>query len=238
MIIKMEDLVAIYTKEEERRRRRNMALLAEGVLFADINTAYIDEGVVIGKGAYIGPCVTLEGSTVIGEDCRILQNTRIKNSDIGRGTLVEQSVITDSQVGEDSAIGPFAYLRPDSKIGDHVKVGDFVEVKNSSIGNRSKASHLTYIGDSDVGEDVNLGCGIVFVNYDGKNKHRSTVGNGAFIGCNVNIISPVNVGDRAYIAAGTTVTKDVPEGALSVGRVKERNIEGWVDIAGLLKKKK
>jgi bifunctional UDP-N-acetylglucosamine pyrophosphorylase/glucosamine-1-phosphate N-acetyltransferase len=113
-------------------------------------------------------------------------------------------------------------------------VGDFVEVKNSSLGRGSKASHLTYIGDSDVGDNVNLGCGVVFVNYDGKSKHRSTVRDGAFIGCNVNIVSPVTVGEGAYVAAGTTLTRDVPEGALAVGRAKERNIDGWVARRGLL----
>ena len=233
----MDNLNEKYLADETARRERNLLLVSKGVIFADINTAYIGENVRISPGAYIGPCVTLEGSTDIGENCRILQNCRISNSVIGNGTVIEQSVILDSSVGKNSSIGPFAYLRPGSKIGDNVKVGDFVEVKNSSIGNRSKASHLTYVGDADVGEDVNLGCGIVFVNYDGKNKFRSTVGDGAFIGCNVNLIAPVDIGDGAYIGAGTTVTRDVPEGALSVGRSKEKILEGWVERSGLLKER-
>jgi bifunctional UDP-N-acetylglucosamine pyrophosphorylase/glucosamine-1-phosphate N-acetyltransferase len=224
-----------YQTEENDRRARNLAFASKGVAFADLNTAYIGENVKIGRGAFIGPCVCLEGDTEIGEDCRILQNSRISNSKIGRGATVEQSVILDSVIGEKSKIGPFAYLRPGSKIGNEVKIGDFVEVKNSSFGDRSKASHLSYIGDADVGEDVNLGCGVVFVNYDGRNKFRSKVGDCAFVGCNANIISPVTIEDAAYVAAGTTVTKDVPAGALSVGRSKERILEGWVKRRGLLK---
>ena len=233
----LDNMKEKYLADEAARRERNLDFASKGVTFVDISTAYIGDDVLISPGVFIGSCVNLEGKTEIGENCRILQNCRISNSKIGAGAVIEQSVILSSSVGENSEIGPFAYLRPGSNIGANVKVGDFVEVKNSSIGDRSKASHLTYIGDADIGENVNLGCGIVFVNYDGKDKHRSTVGNGAFIGCNVNLISPVNVGDGAYIAAGTTVTKDVPGGALSVGRKKEEIIEGWVERRGLLKKR-
>ena len=150
---------------------------------------------------------------------------------------IQTSVVLESQVGAKSKVGPFAYLRPKSIIGKECKVGDFVEVKNSSFGDGSKASHLTYIGDSDVGRDVNIGCGVVFVNYDGSQKHRSTVGDGAFIGCNTNLVSPVKVEDGAYIAAGSTVTKDVPEDALCVARAKQKNIEGWAAKRGLYNKK-
>jgi bifunctional UDP-N-acetylglucosamine pyrophosphorylase/glucosamine-1-phosphate N-acetyltransferase len=139
------------------------------------------------------------------------------------------SVLTECAVGEGSTVGPFAYLRPDADVGKNVKIGDFVEIKNSRIGDGTKVSHLTYVGDSDLGENINLGCGVVFVNYDGREKHRSVVGEGAFIGCNVNIVSPVNVGENAYIAAGTTVTTDVPAGSLSVGRARTKHIPGWVE---------
>ena len=139
----------------------------------------------------IGPCVRLEGSTVIGKNCKIEQNCRIVDSTIGDGVSIDSSVILDSSVGSETSVGPFAYIRPGSAIGEGCKVGDFVEVKNSNMGNGSKSAHLTYIGDADIGENVNLGCGVVFVNYDGKNKHRSTVGDGCFIGCNVNLVSPV-----------------------------------------------
>jgi bifunctional UDP-N-acetylglucosamine pyrophosphorylase/glucosamine-1-phosphate N-acetyltransferase len=224
----------IYERQEKERLRINLGFAAGGVRFTDIRAAYIDEGASIGAGSLIGPCVVIEGGTRIGENCRIGQNTRIRDSLIGDGAEVEQSVIVESRVGARSKIGPFAYIRPGSAIGEDAKVGDFVEVKNSSLGKGSKASHLTYIGDSDIGDGVNLGCGVVFVNYDGRDKHRSAVGKGAFVGCNANIVSPVSVGEGAYVAAGTTVTADVPDGALAVGRTKQRNLAGWVARRGLL----
>jgi N-acetylglucosamine-1-phosphate uridyltransferase (contains nucleotidyltransferase and I-patch acetyltransferase domains) len=226
-----------YQEQEQKRYEINLKHLSNGVKFIDLKAAYIDDTVMIGKGTWIYPGVILEGSTVIGENCIIGQNTRAVNSTIGNETEVQSSVILDSKVGNNTKIGPFAYLRPNSVIGDHAKIGDFVEVKNSVVGNGSKASHLTYVGDSDIGENVNLGCGVVFVNYDGKNKHRSVVKDGCFVGCNVNLVSPVVVEEGAYVAAGTTVTRDVPKGALCVGRAKERNIEGWVAKRGLLNKK-
>ncbi|WP_312092028.1 UDP-N-acetylglucosamine diphosphorylase [Aminipila sp.] len=224
-------------KLETERLEINKKHLENGVEFVDIRTAYIGPEVSIGKGTVIYPCVVLEGRVIIGVDCVIGQNTRIKDSTIGDRTDIQASVIIESSVGNDTKIGPFAYLRPNSSIGNRCKVGDFVEVKNSSMDDGAKASHLTYIGDSDVGKDVNLGCGVVFVNYDGKNKHRSVIGDGAFIGCNTNLISPVKVEESAYVAAGSTVTKNVPKGALYVARAKEKIIEGWVERRGLLKKK-
>lgn len=226
-----------YLRLENQRFEINKKHLENGVNFVDIRTAYIGEDVIIGKGTTICPCVTLEGRVIIGDDCVIGQNTRIKDSTIGDRTEVQTSVITESKVGCDTKVGPFAYLRPKSDVGNHCKVGDFVEVKNSTMGDGAKASHLTYIGDADVGKDVNIGCGVVFVNYDGTNKHRSSVGDGSFIGCNTNIISPIEIEEGAYIAAGTTVTRNVPKGALCVARVKDKIIEGWVERRGLLKKK-
>jgi bifunctional UDP-N-acetylglucosamine pyrophosphorylase/glucosamine-1-phosphate N-acetyltransferase len=224
-----------YEERAADRLRINLRHAENGVSFVDIGAAYIDARARIGKGSLIGPCAVIEGETHIGEDCYIGQNTRICDSRVGNGAHVEQSVVVESEIGNGARIGPFAYLRPGSRIGDDAKVGDFVEVKNSSLGPRSKASHLTYIGDSDVGADVNLGCGVVFVNFDGNKKHRSVVGDGAFIGCNVNIVSPVVVGDGAYVAAGTTLTKDLPSGALAVGRAKQRVLDGWVKRRGLIK---
>lgn len=157
-----------YEAQEKKRYEINLTHLSKGVKFIDIKAAYIEDSVIIGKGTILYPGVVIEGNTVIGENCVIGQNSRIVNSTIGDETEIQCSVILDSQVGNNTSIGPFAYLRPNSKLGDHVKVGDFVEVKNSSMGNGSKASHLTYVGDSDIGENVNLGCGVVFVNYDGK----------------------------------------------------------------------
>lgn len=223
---------------EAKKIKINKKHEENGVRFLDINAAYIDERAVIGAGTVIYPSVVIEGETKIGENCIIGMCTRIENSTIGDGTNIQNSVITESTVGKDTKVGPFAYMRPGSNVGDNCKVGDFVEIKNSNFGNGSKASHLTYIGDADVGEDVNLGCGVVFVNYDGTNKYRSNVKDGAFIGCNSNLVSPVTVEEGAYVAAGSTVTGDVPEEALYVARSKGRIIEGWVKRRGLIKGRK
>lgn len=227
-----------YEKIERERIERNIAYMENGVKFVDLKMAYIDEGVKIGRGTVIYPCVVLEGDVTIGEDCVIGQNSKIVDSQIGDRTNIQSSVILESTVGRDTKVGPFAYLRPNSKIGDECKVGDFVEVKNSSMGDGAKASHLTYIGDSDVGRNVNLGCGVVFVNYDGSKKYRSVVEDGAFVGCNSNLVSPVHVGKGAYIAAGSTITEDVPDGALYVARSRGTVREGWVEKKGILKKDK
>ena len=225
-----------YKQRKDKWRKIAEKHIEAGVDIFDIDNVYIDEDVRIGKGTVIGPCVRLEGSTVIGKNCKIEQNSRIVNATIGDDVSIDNSVILDSSVGSNTSVGPFAYIRPGSTIGEACKVGDFVEVKNASMGNGSKSAHLTYIGDADIGENVNLGCGVVFVNYDGKNKHRSTVGDGCFIGCNVNLVSPVDVGDGAYIAAGSTVTKDIPKDALSVGRARQKNIENWASQRGLYRK--
>lgn len=231
----MSDLLKKYMDKKEERIRVNLELAEQGVEFIDIENVYIEEGAKIGKGTVVEPGVTIDKDSVVGTNCLIGQNTMLNKAVIGNNTNIRQSVVLESSVGEETNVGPFAYIRPGSKIGNKCKVGDFVEIKNSEMGDGSKASHLTYVGDSDVGKNVNLGCGVVFVNYDGKNKHRSTIGDNSFIGCNVNIVSPVNVSSNAYIAAGTTVTKDVPKGALYVGRAKERTIEGWVEKRGLIK---
>lgn len=228
-----------YKKNEEKKIAINLKHMENGVDFIDINQAYIDETVKIGKGTVIYPCVVLKGETVIGENCLIGQNTRIEDSTIGNGTDIQSSVILESTVGEETHVGPFAYMRPNSHVGSHCKVGDFVEVKNSTLGDGAKSSHLTYIGDSDVGKDVNLGCGVVFVNYNGHSKSRCVVEDGAFVGCNSNLVAPVKVGAKAYIAAGSTVTKDVPAGALRISRVREqKDIEGYVERTGILNKTK
>ena len=227
---------AEYEGMEARRIERNLEYLDAGVVFIDLKAVYIDEGVRIGKGTVIYPCVVLEGDVEIGENCTIGQNTRIKDSIIGNGTSIQSSVILESKVGNETSVGPFAYLRPNSEIGSHCKVGDFVEIKNSRLDDGAKAAHLTYVGDSDVGKKVNLGCGVVFVNYDGSKKYRSVVEDGAFIGCNVNLVSPVHVGKDAYVAAGSTITNDVEDGALYVARSKGKSIEGWVEKRGILKK--
>ena len=225
-----------YMLKRESYRKKALSLMESGVNFVDLDSVYIDDEVQIGKGTFVGPCVTLEGNTFIGENCAIYQNARIVDSKIASGTTVQSSVILSSEVGENTSVGPFAYIRPGSKIGNDCKVGDFVEVKNSTMGDGTKSAHLTYIGDADLGKNINLGCGVVFVNYDGSNKHRSTVGDGAFIGCNSNIVSPVEIGKGAYIAAGTTVTEDVPDDAMAIGRSKQENKQNWSKEKGLYRK--
>lgn len=224
-------------RAEKKRLQRNMKHFDEGVGFVDIKRTYISEEAVIGKGTLLYPDVHIEGDVYIGEDCVIGPGTRISNSAIGDRTTVMNSVILDSRIGCDTSVGPFAYMRPGSSVGDNCKVGDFVEVKNSNIGDGTKAAHLTYIGDADVGKNVNLGCGVVFVNYDGTNKYRSVVEDGSFIGCNSNLISPVKVGKGAYVAAGSNVTEDVPDEALHISRAREVIKEGWAKKSGLFKKK-
>jgi bifunctional UDP-N-acetylglucosamine pyrophosphorylase/glucosamine-1-phosphate N-acetyltransferase len=241
-----------YEAKNERRLERVYALAAAGVTFEDPQTAYIGEEVLIGEGTYVGPFVTIGGKTQIGKDCfigqaayinnskladraRVEQGSRVDESTVGKDSRVLLSVAVESEIGEGCSVGPFANLRPGAKIENGAKIGDFVEVKNSVIGEGTKVSHLTYVGDADLGKDINLGCGVVFVNYDGKEKHRTKVGDGAFIGCNSNLVAPVTVEEKAYIAAGTTVTKRVPAGSLSIARPKEQIIEGWTEARGLLK---
>ncbi|HIQ62689.1 MAG TPA: hypothetical protein IAA66_03765 [Candidatus Avichristensenella intestinipullorum] len=211
------------------RERTNRALMEAGVCLIDPAHTYIDADVTVGAGTVIYPNCTLTGGTVIGEGCTLLPNCRIDASRVGAGTRVESSVLLSCEVGANATVGPFAYIRPQTRVGDGCRVGDFVELKNATIGEGTKISHLTYVGDSDLGRDINLGCGVVFVNYDGKEKHRTTVDDKAFIGCNVNLVSPVHVGREAYIAAGSTVTEDVPGGALAIARQRQTVRPGWVD---------
>lgn len=217
------------------RKRINLFHMENGVTLIDPNTTYIGIDVEIGKDTIVYPNNIIEGKTNIAGNCVILQNSRIKDSIIEEGTEVQSSVILDSRVGKNTTVGPFAYIRPESSIGDSVRIGDFVEIKKSTIGNNTKVSHLTYIGDAEVGERCNFGCGTVVVNYDGKVKHKTTIGNHSFIGCNTNLVSPVNVEDNTYIAAGSTITSEVKEGDLAIARATQKNIEGWVKKKGLMK---
>ena len=223
--------------EAERvlRKRINQFHLDNGVTLIDPNTTYIGVDAIIGKDTVIYPNNIIEGYTKIGEGCTILQNSRIKDSIIEDNVEIQASVILDSKIGKNTTVGPFAYIRPESTIGESVRIGDFVEVKKSSIGNETKVSHLTYIGDAEVGSGCNFGCGTVVVNYDGKKKNKTIIGDHSFIGCNTNLISPVEVQDNTYIAAGSTITSTVEEGDLAVARAKQRNIKGWVKKKGLMK---
>lgn len=217
------------------RKRINNKHLDNGVTIIDPQNTYIGIDVEIGKDTIVYPGNILEGNTKIGSNCILYQNSRIKDSIIEDGTDVQSSVILDSKIGKNTTVGPFAYIRPETTIGNNARIGDFVEIKKSTIGNGTKVSHLTYIGDATVGEECNFGCGTVVVNYDGKVKNNTIIGNHSFIGCNTNLVSPVEVKDNTYIAAGSTITQEVPEGNLSIARAKQRNIPGWVEKKGLMK---
>lgn len=218
--------------ESVMKARINERFMVEGVTIIDPTNTYIESEVEIGRETIIYPGVTIQGKTKIGKNCIIRSNTRIKDSIIYDNVEIESSLIQDSSVGDNSHIGPNAHLRPNSHIGKNVKIGNFVEVKNASIGNNSKAGHLSYIGDATIGHNVNIGCGVVFVNYDGKVKFHTTVGDNAFIGSNSNLVAPIEVKDWGFIAAGSTITKNVEEGALSIARSQQKNILGWVDRKG------
>lgn len=219
------------------RKRINNKHLENGITIIDPNTTYIGIDVEIGQDTIIYPGNVLEGNTTVGKNCILYPNSRINNSIIGENVEIQSSVILESKVGNSTTVGPFAYIRPQSVIGNNVRVGDFVEIKKSTIGNNTKVSHLTYVGDAEVGENCNFGCGTVTVNYDGKNKNKTIIGNNSFIGCNTNLISPVVVEDNTYIAAGSTITNNVKSGELAVARAKQRNIEGWVEKRGFINKK-
>ena len=188
----------------------------------------IAPSVKTGKGSVILSGCILTGDTVIGDGCIIGPNTVLHNVKVGDGTELNNVQGADADVGSDCNIGPFVHIRPNTTLGDRVHLGNFVEVKNSSIDNGTKVSHLTYVGDSDVGKDCNFGCGTVTVNYTGKEKFRTTIGDHCFIGCNTNLVAPVTVGDYGYTAAGSTITEDVPANALAIARAKQVNKESWV----------
>lgn len=228
--------VQLAEAEEILRRRINRRHMENGVTLIDPNSTYIGDDVEIGRDTIIYPGNVIEGNTKIGEGVLLYPNSRISNSIISNNVEIQSSVIIDSQIGERTTVGPFAYIRPESVIGSHARIGDFVEIKKSNIGNNTKVSHLTYIGDAEVGENCNFGCGTVVVNYDGKSKNKTIVGNNSFIGCNTNLVSPVTVEDNTYIAAGSTIVNNVKEGELAIARAKQRNIEGWVAKRGLTNK--
>lgn len=209
-------------------RRINLDHLENGVTLLDPDNTYIGPYVKIERDVTIYPGNVLEGHTTIGEGTILYPNNRIVDSVIGKETQIQSSVILESQVGNRTTVGPFAYLRPGSQIGNNVRIGDFVEVKNAKVGDGTKISHLTYVGDAEVGKNVNVGCGVVFVNYDGKKKQKTIVEDNAFVGCNTNLVAPVRVEKGSYIAAGSTITDDVPQNALAIARARQVNKENWV----------
>lgn len=219
----VNDRVALAEAAQMMKKRINEKHMRNGVTLLDPMNTYIEADVIIGSDTIIEPGVVLKGQTIIGEDCFIGANSEIRDSKIGDRVKVVSSNIEETTMADDSNVGPYSHLRPNSTIGEAVHIGNFVEVKNSVIGKDTKVGHLTYVGDADLGENINVGCGVVFVNYDGQKKYRSTVGDNSFIGCNVNIVAPVDVATNTFLAAGSTITKDVPEGAMGIARARQEN---------------
>ena len=224
----VNDRVVLSQAESVMRKRLAEMHMRNGVTIISPENTYISADAEIGRDTILQPGTMIEGATVIGERCIIGPNSQVVDSHIGDETNITSSVIEESSIGSNTTVGPFAHIRPESNLGNHVKIGNFVEVKKSTIGDGSKSAHLSYIGDAIVGSDVNFGCGTIVVNYDGKKKHTTIVEDKAFIGCNSNLISPVKVGKGAYVAAGSTITKDIPEDSLAIARARQENKDGYV----------
>lgn len=212
------------------RQTKNEELMAAGVTLIDPAATYIGSDVQIGPDTVVHPGAIIEGRTRIGAACEIQAHVRISDSHIGdRVTIKDFCVITQSEIADGASVGPFAHLRPHAKIGESAKVGNFVELKRSTLGARSKANHLAYLGDATVGADVNVGAGTITCNYDGSRKYETIIEDGAFIGSDTQLIAPVRVGAGAYVAAGSSITEDVPAGALGIARSRQANVAGWVE---------
>jgi bifunctional UDP-N-acetylglucosamine pyrophosphorylase/glucosamine-1-phosphate N-acetyltransferase len=212
------------------RQNKNAELMAAGVTIVDPATTYIDGEVEVGPDTVIHPGVLLQGRSKIGSACEIHASVRIADSEIGdRVTVHNFCLILDSQVAEGASVGPFAHLRSATDVGRGAKIGNFVELKKTTFGAGSKASHLSYLGDATIGANVNVGAGTITCNYDGQKKHQTVIEDDAFIGSDSQLIAPVRVGKGAYVGAGSSITEDVPQGALAIGRGRQANIEGWAD---------
>lgn len=225
--IGINDRVALTEATKLLTKRVNEKHMRNGVTFTNADSTYIEVDVEIGSDTIIEGNVYLKGQTKIGNNCFISQGSEIVDSHIADHVKIRQSVIEESEVGSYSDVGPFGHLRPKSILGQHVHIGNFVEVKKSTIGDNTKAGHLTYIGDAELGQQINVGCGTIFVNYDGKHKHISVIGDQSFIGSGVSIISPVNVGKRAILAADSSISEDVPDETLAIARSRQVNMPNY-----------
>ncbi|NCB30186.1 MAG: hypothetical protein EOM66_02125, partial [Clostridia bacterium] len=210
-----------------RQESINVHHMQNGVTFIDPRRAYIDPDATIGEDTIIYPGVFLQGHTRIGRGCTILDGCRLRDTIVGDRCELSSVVAQEAAIEDGTTIGPFVRLRPNAHVGKGCKIGNFVEIKNSTLGDGGKVAHLTYVGDADIGRRINIGCGTAFANYDGARKHRTTIGDDVFLGCNTSLVAPVKLGNGAYTAAGSTITKDVPDGSLGVGRARQTNIEGW-----------
>ncbi|MEC1180627.1 bifunctional UDP-N-acetylglucosamine diphosphorylase/glucosamine-1-phosphate N-acetyltransferase GlmU [Metasolibacillus meyeri] len=225
----INDRFALSQAEETMRARINEHHMRNGVTIINPATTHISADAIIGSDTVILPGTIIEGKTVIGVDCEIGPNSHIIDSEIGKNTSIHSSVVKNSVVGDEVAVGPFAHIRPESTLGNHVKIGNFVEVKKSQINDDSKVSHLSYIGDAEIGKKVNVGCGSITVNYDGKNKHKTIIEDDVFVGCNTNLVAPVTVRKNSFIAAGSTITQEVPEDTLAIARARQENKLGYMN---------
>ena len=223
----INDLYGISIAEKYLRDSINKGHMLNGVSIVNPETVTIGHNVIIEDGVWIYPNTTLMGHTIIKRGAIIGPNTEIVDSLIHEKAEIRHSIVLDSEVGENSTVGPFAHLRGHAVIGKNNRIGNFVEVKKSSTGDGTKAAHLIYLGDSTIGKNVNFGCGSVTVNYDGVKKHQTVIGDDVFVGCNVNLVAPINIGDRVFIAAGSTVTQDIPSGALAIARNRQINKEDY-----------
>lgn len=231
-----EEVLGVNTRAELARAgmtlyaRKAAALQDDGVSLLDPARIWIEPSVPVGRDTVIYPDVLIEGDSAVGEDCIIRSGCRLVNVRLGAGVEIkDHCVLLDSVVGSGAEIGPFAHLRPGNVVDEKAKIGNFVELKKTRLGKGSKAPHLSYLGDASIGAGCNIGAGTITCNYDGVTKHPTTLGTGVFIGSDSQLVAPVTVGDGAYIGAGTTVTQDVPPGALAISRVKQVNLEGWVE---------
>ncbi|SMG58958.1 bifunctional UDP-N-acetylglucosamine diphosphorylase/glucosamine-1-phosphate N-acetyltransferase GlmU [Paenibacillus aquistagni] len=225
--IGVNDRMALSEAERMMRERINKQHMVNGVTIIDPANTYIEAGVTIGADTVLEPGTILRGETTIGEDCHIGPHTELIDCTVDQGAAVAHSVMQEAVVGANSSVGPFAYLRPGANIGQDVKIGDFVEIKNATIGDQSKVSHLSYVGDAKVGNNVNIGCGAITVNYDGYNKSITEIGDNAFIGSNVNLIAPIQVGQGAYVVAGSTITQHVNDDDVAIARGRQENKPGY-----------
>jgi bifunctional UDP-N-acetylglucosamine pyrophosphorylase/glucosamine-1-phosphate N-acetyltransferase len=222
-------IAELMTMDSNIRFAKANQLMRAGVTIFRPETCVIDADVEVEADTIIEPFVQLLGTTKIGTDCYIRSYSVIENCVLGNGVLIRQScVLVESSVAEGARIGPFAHLRPGSDIGQDAHVGNFVETKKAKLGKGAKANHLTYLGDAEIGAGSNIGAGVITCNYDGVNKHQTRIGQGAFVGSDSTLVAPISVGDGAYIGAGSCITRDVPSGALAVGRSRQVTKEGWV----------
>lgn len=227
--IGVNDRIALSEAETYMRQRINRNHMKNGVTLIDPANTYIEKDVMIEADTVIHPGTVLRGKTLIGADCSIGPNCELTDTVIGDGVTIKQSVLSEADVGNGSTIGPFAYLRPGAKLAERVKIGDFVEIKNAVLEEGVKVSHLSYVGDAHVGKNVNVGCGAITVNYDGFNKHKTIIGDDAFIGSNVNLVAPLTIGKGAILVAGSTITKDVPDDDVAFARERQTNKAGYAE---------